>query len=330
MSQDPQVLEFQVVPADYTADFDALRLVRETVFVQEQQVPLDEEWDDLDPQCEHVLAVDLDHRPIGTGRLTPGRKIGRMAVMKDWRGRGVGEAILLALIERARARGWDEVSLHAQVSAEGFYSRAGFSPEGERFMEAGIEHITMRRALDPLPAARGPWRPAVATLAAGARDRIAGRSRGCDGRGHRDRPAQHGGLQPRWRPAAAGASPGHRRAPRGPDRPSRRDAAGDPAATRGAGCVAPADRPRPAPGQPDRTAQPDRPGGSPRTRRLDRRRARWIRVPAAGEPLLRRGQPDGPGPGPPAHRRLRPGVRALRALHPVPRPRAVNRAQRGA
>jgi len=151
MSQDPQVQHFQVVPADYSADFDALRLVRETVFVHEQQVPLDEEWDDLDPQCEHVLAVDLEHRPIGTGRLTPGRKIGRMAVMKDWRGRGVGEAILLALVERARARGWVEVSLHAQVSAEGFYARAGFAPEGERFMEAGIEHITMRRALDPLP-----------------------------------------------------------------------------------------------------------------------------------------------------------------------------------
>lgn len=151
MSHDPQLQEFQVVPADYTADFDALRLVRETVFVQEQQVPLDEEWDDLDPQCEHVLALDLQHRPIGTGRLTPGRKIGRMAVMKDWRGRGVGEALLLALMERARARGWDEVSLHAQVAAEGFYARAGFVPEGERFWEAGIEHVTMRRALEPLP-----------------------------------------------------------------------------------------------------------------------------------------------------------------------------------
>lgn len=151
MSHDPQVQEFQVLPADYAADFDALRLVRETVFVEEQNVPLEEEWDDLDPQCEHVLALDLERRPIGTGRLTPARKIGRMAVMKDWRGRGVGEALLLALMERARARGWDEVCLHAQVSAEGFYARAGFVPEGEHFWEAGIEHVTMRRAIAPLP-----------------------------------------------------------------------------------------------------------------------------------------------------------------------------------
>lgn len=151
MSQDPQVQEFQVLPADYTADFDALRLVRETVFVDEQNVPLDEEWDEVDPLCEHVLALDLERRPIGTGRLTPQRKIGRMAVMKDWRGRGVGEALLLALMERARARGWDEVSLHAQLSAQGFYARAGFVPEGEHFWEAGIEHVTMRRAIDPLP-----------------------------------------------------------------------------------------------------------------------------------------------------------------------------------
>lgn len=141
---------FTVTPADYRADFDALRQVRETVFVQEQQVPIEEEWDALDPQCEHVLAVDGEGRPIGTGRLTPERKIGRMAVLADWRGRGVGEALLVALIERARARGWDEVSLHAQVSAEGFYARAGFQAEGAEFMEAGIRHRVMRRRIEPL------------------------------------------------------------------------------------------------------------------------------------------------------------------------------------
>lgn len=151
MSSDPQVQQFQVVPADYTADIDALRQVRETVFVQEQQVPIEEEWDELDPVCEHVLALDLEGRPIGTGRLTPERKIGRMAVMADWRGRGVGEAILLALMERARVRGWDRVSLHAQVSAEGFYERAGFVAEGEEFDEAGIRHRLMRAAVPPLP-----------------------------------------------------------------------------------------------------------------------------------------------------------------------------------
>nr|MBP6627253.1 GNAT family N-acetyltransferase [Arenimonas sp.] len=98
--------------------------------------------------------------------LTPERKIGRMGVLPEWRGRGVGDALLLALVALAREQGWTEVSLNAQVSAEGFYARHGFTPVGERFWEAGIEHQAMRRALEPLrpappPAvlARGPSQP---------------------------------------------------------------------------------------------------------------------------------------------------------------------------
>ena len=152
--------DFRVDPADYRADFDALRHVRETVFVAEQQVPVEEEWDELDPQCQHVLARDADNRPIGTGRLTPQHKIGRMAVLKEWRGRGVGDALLVALMDKARSLGWTEVSLNAQVSAEAFYARHGFQPYGERFMEAGIEHQAMRRTLEPLaPPERGPAAP---------------------------------------------------------------------------------------------------------------------------------------------------------------------------
>jgi predicted GNAT family N-acyltransferase len=158
--------DFRVEPADYQADFQDLRLVRETVFVLEQQVPIEEEWDELDPHCRHVLARDNHHRAIGTGRLTPERKIGRMAVLPEWRGKGVGDAMLLALMDQARAQGWPEVSLNAQVSAERFYARHGFVPYGERFMEAGIEHQAMRRALEPLlpperqsPAVRGPSVP---------------------------------------------------------------------------------------------------------------------------------------------------------------------------
>lgn len=146
--------DFRVEPADYRADFDALRHVRETVFVLEQQVPLEEEWDELDPRCRHVIARDARHQPIGTGRLTPERKIGRMAVLREWRGRGVGDALLLALMDEARALGWDSVSLNAQVQAQAFYARHGFEPYGERFMEAGIEHQAMRRALPPRDASR--------------------------------------------------------------------------------------------------------------------------------------------------------------------------------
>lgn len=138
---------FRVEHIDYTAGLDDLRHVREAVFVQEQQVAVEEEWDALDPLCHHVIARDGAGQPIGTGRLTPERKIGRMAVLRDWRGRGVGEALLLALIEAARQRQWPEVSLHAQVSAEAFYARHGFLPYGERFWEAGIEHQSMRRRL---------------------------------------------------------------------------------------------------------------------------------------------------------------------------------------
>lgn len=142
---------FRVEPADYAADFKDLRAVREPVFISEQGVPLDLEWDELDPLCQHVIARDDNNQPIGTGRLTPDHKIGRMAVLKDWRGRGVGEALLQALLDRARQLGWPQVSLNAQVSALGFYERFGFVPYGDRFEEAGISHQAMRLALEPSP-----------------------------------------------------------------------------------------------------------------------------------------------------------------------------------
>lgn len=143
---------FTVEAADYASALAELRVVREAVFVREQGVPTGIELDALDPLCEHVLARDDTGRPIGTGRLTPERRIGRMAVLPDWRGRGVGDALLAALIERARAHHWRSVSLHAQVDAMSFYIRHGFLPEGPRFEEAGIQHQTMHRMVDgPTP-----------------------------------------------------------------------------------------------------------------------------------------------------------------------------------
>lgn len=138
---------FQVKPIDYTEGLPELRAVRETVFVQEQRVPIEQEWDALDPHCLHVIARDADGQAIGTGRLTPEGKLGRMAVLLEWRGHGVGDALLAALIELARQRGWRELALNAQVSAYGFYARHGFVPYDARFHEAGIEHQAMRRAL---------------------------------------------------------------------------------------------------------------------------------------------------------------------------------------
>lgn len=173
---------FHVRAADHAVDFAALRHVRETVFVQEQSVPRALERDALDPDCAHVLAFDVDGQPIGTGRLTPERRIGRMAVLRAWRGRGVGAAMLQALLKQAQDRGWPEVSLHAQATAIDFYRRHGFTGVGGRFMEAGIEHLAMRLRLDrPVPVReRDAAVAVVAALAADARRRLVVRSRELD------------------------------------------------------------------------------------------------------------------------------------------------------
>lgn len=134
---------WQLRRANWHADRAALRLVREQVFIIEQQVPVEEEWDEIDPICQHVLVLDANGQPIGTGRLTPEGKIGRMAVMPAWRKHGVGAAILRELMRWAGEIGWQTLSLHAQTQAQGFYQQFGFTAQGEIFMEAGIEHITM-------------------------------------------------------------------------------------------------------------------------------------------------------------------------------------------
>lgn len=139
--------DVHVEVVDYATALQDLRRVREAVFIEEQGVPRDLEQDALDPLCHHVIARDAGGAPIGTARLTPDHRIGRMAVLSAWRGRGVGEALLRALLAEARQRQWPAVSLHAQVDAEPFYARHGFLPEGDRFFEAGIEHQGMRRVL---------------------------------------------------------------------------------------------------------------------------------------------------------------------------------------
>lgn len=148
---------FFVEPADYRTDLDALRAVRETVFVIEQKVPLEEEWDEYDPVCEHVLARDTSGVPIGTARMTRDGKIGRIAVIAEWRSKGVGKAMVQSLLDQAVALGLGEVRLNAQTGALDFYRRFGFTDVGERFMEAGIEHQAMHLDLAPVePPPRAP------------------------------------------------------------------------------------------------------------------------------------------------------------------------------
>lgn len=121
--------------------------VRETVFVAEQGVPADMEYDSWDDLSLHALARGPGGEPIGTGRLLPDGHIGRMAVLREWRGRGVGAVLLLHLMDAARKRGMDRLVLNAQTSAEGFYRRFGFTPDSGEFIEAGIPHLRMARTL---------------------------------------------------------------------------------------------------------------------------------------------------------------------------------------
>jgi predicted GNAT family N-acyltransferase len=120
--------------------------IRLAVFVEEQGVPREIEMDEIDAQCLHALAF-ADGAAIGTGRLLPDGHIGRMAILKPWRGRGIGSAILDSLIDAARRRGDREVMLSAQVHAVAFYRAHGFEVEGEVYEEAGIAHQGMIRVL---------------------------------------------------------------------------------------------------------------------------------------------------------------------------------------
>jgi len=119
--------------------------IRFEVFVREQRVPAELEMDAMDAQCLHALAFH-GQVAVGTGRLLPDGHIGRMAVLREFRQRGIGGAMLKRLIEAARARGDREVALSAQVHALPFYRAHGFVEEGPRYEEAGIAHQAMRLA----------------------------------------------------------------------------------------------------------------------------------------------------------------------------------------
>ena len=141
----------EVVTGHWDALGEGAGKVRREVFIEEQRIPKDLEWDEHDATALHAVARNRLGQAIATGRLVsevPGLgRIGRMAVHRVLRGGGHGEAVLRALEAAAAARGDREVMLHAQRSAEAFYTRLGYEPCGEPFEEAGIAHIEMRRKL---------------------------------------------------------------------------------------------------------------------------------------------------------------------------------------
>jgi predicted GNAT family N-acyltransferase len=120
--------------------------IRFTVFVEEQGVPREIELDEQDATSIHAVVYE-DDQPVATGRLLPDGHIGRMAVLKAWRNRGIGALMLRSLIERAKQRGDREVVLSAQVHAVPFYRANGFVEEGAEYLEAGIRHQAMKRRL---------------------------------------------------------------------------------------------------------------------------------------------------------------------------------------
>lgn len=138
---------FKVVLGDWeTSKADAMA-IRYEVFVREQHVPLEIELDSEDAHSMHAVAYDERGAAVGTGRLLRDAHIGRMAVRASHRGLGVGSVLLRALIEQACKRHYPQVVLSAQIHARAFYEAHGFIAEGDIYIEAGIEHVTMRRAL---------------------------------------------------------------------------------------------------------------------------------------------------------------------------------------
>lgn len=154
---------YDVRIADGPADLEACFAVRKQVFVVEQEVPADIEYDahdGADAETVHVLALTGDGLPLGTGRLLYGAaaagktggdetvgSLGRLAVSREARGLGVGAALVRAIEDAARERGLRAVDLHAQTHALGFYERLGYDAYGPEFPDAGIPHQAMRRAL---------------------------------------------------------------------------------------------------------------------------------------------------------------------------------------
>ena len=134
--------------ADFTADFASIRHVRETVFIDEQRVPRELEFDERDPRCLHVLVFD-GATPVGTGRLDLdyGGKVGRVAVVASHRRAGVGTALMTRLHEIARERNHRQLWCHAQLTAVPFYERLGYVQSGPIFVEAGIDHVRMEYTL---------------------------------------------------------------------------------------------------------------------------------------------------------------------------------------
>ncbi|WP_455200799.1 GNAT family N-acetyltransferase [Kaarinaea lacus] len=138
---------FRVVQTSWDKHKNELIRIRTLVFINEQSVPPDLEWDGYDSDCWHVIAQSKNGEFVATGRMLYDGHIGRMAVLPEFRNHGIGSALLNELIKIATRQKLKEVFLHAQTSAIEFYEKHDFTVTSEVFMDAGIPHVTMRRSL---------------------------------------------------------------------------------------------------------------------------------------------------------------------------------------
>ena len=144
-------MKTEIIVTNYDDHQHELSAIRHQVFVEEQKVPAEIEWDERDQHCVHVL-IRLDGIPSATGRidLDKGGKVGRVAVLTKARRYGLGRKVMEALEQQAQLAGLNKIWFHAQSSAIGFYQSLDYQIVSEEFEEAGIPHRGMEKLLQPL------------------------------------------------------------------------------------------------------------------------------------------------------------------------------------
>lgn len=139
--------QFQILSGNWAQFEQAAKLIREQVFIQEQHIAPEDEWDAEDAVSLHFIAYDQEAQPIATARLMNSNSIGRVAVLKAYRGKGIGKLLMEAVISQARIERREFLKLSSQVHAISFYAGLGFAAEGGEYLDCGIAHIDMRMKL---------------------------------------------------------------------------------------------------------------------------------------------------------------------------------------
>ena len=134
--------EFTVVVGDWHSLQQHAKHIRELVFILEQDIAPEDEWDDQDPISIHFVVYDAD-QPIATARLLSNDHVGRVAVLKDYRSKGIGKLVMQEIIALAKQQQRKELILSSQVYATQFYSGLGFAVQGESYLDCGIPHVDM-------------------------------------------------------------------------------------------------------------------------------------------------------------------------------------------